>query len=123
ENPYPTILLSKYPEVQKHVSNTNHVYTPFIFLFSKKIWEELSAEQQEIISKAAVEAGKFNRQRNREVAEESLETLKKEMTFTEIKDGEFEKFQEAVKPVIDKYKDKIGAEIVDEFLAEIEKAK
>lgn len=123
ENPYPTILLSKYPEVQKHVSNTNHVYTPFIFLFSKKIWEELSADQQEIIAKAAVEAGKFNRQRNREVAEESLETLKKEMTFTEIKDGEFEKFQEAVKPVVDKYKDKIGAEIVDEFLSEVDKAK
>jgi tripartite ATP-independent transporter DctP family solute receptor len=123
ENPYPTILLSKYPEVQKHVSNTNHVYTPFIFLFSKKIWEELSAEQQEVIAKAAVEAGEFNRQRNREVADESLETLKKEMTYTEIKDGEFEKFQEAVKPVIDKYKDKIGAEIVDEFLAEIDKAK
>ncbi|PAE25707.1 MULTISPECIES: TRAP transporter substrate-binding protein [Bacillaceae] len=123
ENPYPTILLSKYPEVQKHVSNTNHVYTPFIFLFSKKIWEELSAEQQDIISKAAVEAGKFNRERTREVADESLETLKKEMTFTEIKEGEFEKFQEAVKPVIDKYKDKIGAEIVDEFLAEIDKAK
>ncbi|WP_282172864.1 TRAP transporter substrate-binding protein [Cytobacillus firmus] len=123
ENPYPTILLSKYPEVQKHISNTNHVYTPFIFLFSKKIWEELSAEQQEIISKAAVEAGKFNRERTREVADESLETLKKEMTFTEIKEGEFEKFQEAVKPVIDKYKDKIGAEVVDEFFAEVDKAK
>ncbi|MBY6052187.1 TRAP transporter substrate-binding protein [Cytobacillus firmus] len=123
ENPYPTILLSKYPEVQKHISNTNHVYTPFIFLFSKKIWEELSAEQQDIISKAAVEAGKFNRERTREVADESLETLKKEMTFTEIEEGEFEKFQEAVKPVIDKYKDKIGAEIVDEFLAEVDKAK
>jgi TRAP-type transport system periplasmic protein len=123
ENPYPTILLSKYPEVQKHVSNTNHVYTPFIFLFSKKVWEKLSAEQQDIISKAAVEAGKFNRERTREVSDESLETLKKEMTYTEIKEEEFEKFQEAVKPVIDKYKDKIGADIVDEFLAEIDKAK
>ncbi|MBT2689148.1 TRAP transporter substrate-binding protein [Bacillus sp. ISL-47] len=123
ENPYPTILLSKYPEVQKHVSNTNHVYTPFIFLFSKKIWEELSAEQQEVVSKAAVEAGKFNRERTREVADESLETLKTEMTFTEVPEEEFAKFQEAVKPVIEKYKDKIGAEIVDEFLAEIDKAK
>jgi tripartite ATP-independent transporter DctP family solute receptor len=123
ENPYPTILLSKYPEVQKHVSNTNHVYTPFIFLFSKQIWEELSAEQQEVISKAAVEAGKFNRERTREVAEESLEKLKTEMTFTEVPEEEFVKFQEAVKPVIDKYKDKIGAEIVDEYLSEIEKAK
>jgi TRAP-type transport system periplasmic protein len=123
ENPYPTILLSKYPEVQKHISNTNHVYTPFIFLFSKKIWEELSPEQQEIISKASVEAGKFNRERTREVAAESLETLKKEMTFTEVADGEFEKFQEAVKPVVEKYKSKIGEDIVDEFMSEIDKAK
>src|SRR5690606_12066272 len=68
ENPYPTIDLSQYAEVQEHLSNTNHVYTPFIFLFSKQIWDELSAEQQEILSEAAVEAGKFNRERNREVA-------------------------------------------------------
>jgi TRAP-type transport system periplasmic protein len=123
ENPYPTILLSKYSEVQKNVSNTSHVYTPFIFLFSKQIWEELPDDQQKVIKKAAIEAGKFNRERNRQVAEESLEKLKEEMTFTEIKEDEFEKFQEAVKPVINKYKEKIGADIVDEFLAEIEKAK
>lgn len=123
ENPYPTILLSKYPEVQKYVSNTSHVYTPFIFLFSKQIWEELSSDQQKLVKKAAVEAGKFNRERNRQVAEESLEKLKEEMTYTEIKEEEFGKFQEAVKPVIDKYKDKIGPEIVDQFLEEVEKAK
>ncbi|GGC83890.1 ABC transporter substrate-binding protein [Thalassobacillus devorans] len=122
ENPYPTILLSNYPEVQEHVSNTNHVYTPFIFLFSQQIWEQLSTEQQEIVQSAAVEAGKFNRERNREVAEESLDKLKEEMTYTEVSEEEYKKFQEAVQPVIEKYKDEIGAEIVDQFFSEIENA-
>ncbi|OXS79059.1 TRAP transporter substrate-binding protein [Domibacillus enclensis] len=123
ENPYPTILLSNYPEVQEHISNTNHVYTPFIFLFSKSIWEELSADQQDIISKAAVEAGQFNRERTREVADESLEELKTQMTFTEVPEEEFAKFQEAVQPVIEKHKESIGADIVDEYLSAIESAK
>ncbi|WP_082235408.1 TRAP transporter substrate-binding protein [Halobacillus massiliensis] len=121
ENPYPTILLSNYPEVQEHVSNTNHVYTPFIFLFSQEIWSQLSSEQQEIVQSAAVEAGKYNRELNRKTAEESLETLKEDMTFTEVTDEEYKKFQEKVQPVIDKYKSEIGDEIVDEYYSEIEK--
>jgi tripartite ATP-independent transporter DctP family solute receptor len=121
ENPYPTIDLSQYAEVQKHVSSTNHVYTPFIFLFSKPIWDALTPEQQEILSEAAVEAGKFNRQRSREVAAESLERLKEDMTFTEITPEEHERFKEAVASVIDKHADKIGREIVEEYLAEVEK--
>lgn len=122
ENPYPTILLSKFYEVQDHVSNTNHVYTPFIFLFSKKIWDEYTPEQQEILRNAAVEAGKHNRELNRKSAEESLEKLKEHMTVTMISDEARKGFQEAVKPIIDKHKESIGAEYVEEFLAEVEKA-
>ena len=122
ENPFPTIELSQYAEVQKHVSNTNHVYTPFIFLFSKPIWDKLTEEQQAILSEAAVEAGEFNRQRNREVAEESLEKLKETMTYTEVAPEEHKRFQEKVKTVIEKHADGIGAELVDEYLNAIEKA-
>ncbi|WP_102346802.1 TRAP transporter substrate-binding protein [Bacillus sp. Marseille-P3661] len=121
ENPYPTIDLSQYAEVQQHVSSTNHVYTPFIFLFSKQIWDTLTPEQQEIIRNAAVEAGKHNRQRSREVAAESLERLKQSMTFTEITPEEHARFAEAVAPVIEKHADTIGKEYVDEYLAEIAK--
>lgn len=122
ENPYPTILLSNFNEVQDYLSGTNHVYTPFIFLFSKQIWDTLTPEQQEILTDAAIEAGQFNRQRNREVAIESLETLKDDMHFSEIAPEELARFQEAVLPVIDKHADGIGREIVDEFLNAIEQA-
>lgn len=120
ENPYPTIDLSQYAEVQEHVSNTSHVYTPFIFLFSKQIWDGLTPEQQEILRESAVEAGKYNRERNRAVAAESLERLKESMTFTEVTPEEHARFQEAVKPVIDKHAGDIGQETVDEYLSTIE---
>ncbi|MET0351452.1 MAG: DctP family TRAP transporter solute-binding subunit, partial [Rhizobacter sp.] len=38
ENPYNTILSSKFFEVQKYLSVTNHVYSPWIVMVSKKWW-------------------------------------------------------------------------------------
>ena len=35
ENPYNTILSSKFYEVQKYLTVTNHVYSPWIVLVSK----------------------------------------------------------------------------------------
>lgn len=121
ENPYPTIDTSNYSEVQQYVSGTKHVYTPFIFLMSKMLWDTLTEEQQTIIEEAAVEAGEFNREKNREVSNESLESLKEDMEYSEISEKELERFREAVQPVIQQHKDAIGAEIVDEYLAEVEK--
>ena len=42
ENPFNTILSSKFYEVQKYVSVTNHVYSPWIVFVSKKYWDGLS---------------------------------------------------------------------------------
>jgi TRAP-type C4-dicarboxylate transport system substrate-binding protein len=39
ENPYNTILSSKFYEVQKYLSVTNHVYSPWIVTVSKKWWD------------------------------------------------------------------------------------
>ncbi|WP_078553439.1 TRAP transporter substrate-binding protein [Bacillus alkalicellulosilyticus] len=121
ENPYPTIELSNFYEVQDYLSSTGHVYTPFIFLFSKSIWDELTADQQTIIREAALEAGQFNRQRNREANESSLEALKEHMTFSEISPEEHQRFQDTILPVIEKHADNIGKDIVDDFLEEIAK--
>jgi tripartite ATP-independent transporter DctP family solute receptor len=42
ENPFNTILSSKFYEVQKYLTVTNHVYSPWIVLVSKKWWDQLS---------------------------------------------------------------------------------
>lgn len=39
ENPFVTINTSKFFEVQKYLSVTRHAYTPFLVLYSKKMWD------------------------------------------------------------------------------------
>ena len=53
ENPYNTILSSKFYEVQKFLSVTNHVYSPWIVTASKRWWDGLSETEQGIIMAAA----------------------------------------------------------------------
>ena len=42
ENPFVTIDTSKFYEVQKYLSVTRHAYTPFLILYSKKLWDQLT---------------------------------------------------------------------------------
>jgi len=124
ENPYATIYLQKFYEVQKHVSNTKHIYSPFVFLMSKKFYDGLTDEQQKIVKEAAVKAGKHERKLNREANAKYLKKLQEEgMTYTEISDEERAKMKKAVQPVVDEYKSKIGEDIVEEVYQAIEDAK
>lgn len=122
ENPYPTIFLEKYPEVQKYLTETNHIYSPFIFLIGQKTWDGLSEEQRKIVQSAALEAGEHNRNLSRETATSALEELKGLMEYNKVEGAELEAFKQTVQPIIEKYKSTIGEEFVTEYLAEIEKA-
>lgn len=124
ENPYATIYLQKFYEVQKHVSNTHHIYSPFVFMMSKEFFDGLTEEQQTIVREAAVEAGEYERKLNREANAKYLDKLQEEgMTYTEITPEARQEMVEAVQPVIDEYKSKIGEETVDAIYKEIEEAK
>ncbi|WP_332691674.1 TRAP transporter substrate-binding protein [Halalkalibacter lacteus] len=123
ENPYATIYLQKYHEVQDHVSNTHHIYSPFVFLMSKSFFDGLTEEQQEIVKEAALEAGDYQRELNREANEQYLADLQEEgMTFTEITPEARDEMVELVTPVLDKYAERIGQDIVDEVYSAIEAA-
>lgn len=123
ENPLATIYLQKYYEVQGFVSNTHHVYSPFVFLMSKSFYDGLTEEQQKIVEEAAKEAGIYERELNREANAKYLEELEKEgMIVTEISPEARQEMIELVQPVLDKYTEKIGKETVEEVYEAIEKA-
>ena len=56
ENPLSEIVNQRFYEVQKNLSLTEHVYTPMLFSCSGTTWASLSAEQKDIISRAAKDA-------------------------------------------------------------------
>jgi TRAP-type transport system periplasmic protein len=76
ENPYNTILSSKFFEVQKYLSVTNHVYSPWILLVSKKWWDQLSKAEQKVLMDAAVASRDFERKDTRAEADRALADLK-----------------------------------------------
>ncbi|MGY4111919.1 TRAP transporter substrate-binding protein [Aeribacillus sp. SP014] len=121
ENPLATIKSNKYYEVQDYLSLTKHVYTPFVFLVSKKFWDNLSSEEQQILKDAAVEAGKYQRELSREEDKKSLEELETKIKINEVSDEERQKMAEAIKPVIDQYAKEFGEELVNEMYSQLEK--
>ncbi|WP_134701298.1 TRAP transporter substrate-binding protein [Ammoniphilus sp. YIM 78166] len=124
ENPLATIESNKFYEVQPYLSMTQHVYTPFAFLVSKKFWDQLSDEEKAILKDSAIEAGKYQRELNRQVNGEALERLKAAgMKVNEVSAEEKAKMNEIIKPVIDKFAAEIGEDLVKQLYAEIEKAR
>ena len=121
ENPLSVILANKFAEVQKHLAITNHQYNPQSFIFSKKVWDGLSAEEKKIIGDAAVEAGRFQRQVNRDAAASQLAALKQAgMQVTEFSAAEQAKLRAKLAPVIDKHGAAISATVA-EMQAELAK--
>ncbi|WP_134699484.1 TRAP transporter substrate-binding protein [Ammoniphilus sp. YIM 78166] len=123
ENPIATIYLQKFYEVQGHVSLTKHIYSPFVVLISKKFWDESTPEQQQILKKAAEEAGQLERQLNREANEKYLEELKKGgMTVTEISPEAREEMEALIAPVVDQFAERIGKDTVEKVRAAVQEA-
>ena len=89
ENPFNTILSSKFYEVQKYLSVTNHVYSPWIVTVSKKFWDGLSRDEQKVLMDAATKSRDFERKDTREEAARSLGELKaKGMVVNELTPAE-----------------------------------
>jgi len=61
ENPFVTIDTSKLYEVQKFLSVTNHAYTPFLVLYSKALFDRLSADEQKALMDCAADGQKEQR--------------------------------------------------------------
>lgn len=117
ENPIPTIYLQKFYEVQDYTSLTKHVYTPFLVLINKDLWESFSEEDQEIFINAVNEARDLERELNRQMNSDLVDELRNEgMTVTELSAEQIKAFQEKCAPVYDKFADQIGKELVDEVL-------
>jgi tripartite ATP-independent transporter DctP family solute receptor len=89
ENPFNTILSSKFYEVQKYLTVTNHVYSPWIVLVSKKYWDGLSATEKKVLMDAGKTSRDFERKDTREEAAKALADLKsKGMQVSELSPSE-----------------------------------
>lgn len=118
ENPLATILATKFYEVNKNTVLSNHIYSVWAFLMSKRFWDRLSAEEQKILTEAAQEAKLFERRTIRDFDVKALEELKaKGMQVTALPEAEVAKLRDKTKPVWTKFIAEYGQPSADEMLA------
>ena len=122
ENPFSVILSSKFYEVNKYVSATNHVYATNPVQISKRFWDKLSPAEQKLLQDAAIEAQNYQRVVSREAAAKAVGELKaKGMLYNEIAPAELERMRAAVRPVYDKFAAAYDPAVMSLFKSELER--
>lgn len=120
ENPFNTILSSKFYEVQKYLTITNHVYSPWIVLVSKKWWDGLSKDEQKVLLTAAKASRDFERKDTREEAAKALADLKaKGMQINELSPTEAARMRDKLTRVNASIAANVGMDLWQETQAEL----
>jgi TRAP-type transport system periplasmic protein len=118
ENPMSIFHVAKLHTVgQKYLTLWGYVADPLIFAVSKKVWDTFSPADQKIVADAALEAGKYGREIARKGITAEDPALLKEIegngvTVARLTADEQKAFQKATVAVYDKWKARIGAELV-----------
>lgn len=114
ENPPTLIYASGFQQVQKYLTVDNHVHN-FLPVLTNEAWfNNLSADDQAILTECC--ANLVTNQRNIELEDNSsiIEKLESEgMEITYLDDAQFQAFVDAVQPMYDEYKEMWGTEIFD----------
>lgn len=115
ENPYNTILSSKFYEVQKYLTVTNHVYSPWIVLVSQKWWDQLSRDEQKVLMDAARASRDYERKDTREEAGKAVAELKgKGMMVNELSAPEAERMRNKLTQVYALIGTEVGMDLWNE---------
>ena len=119
ENPLSVYMAAKlYTVAQKHLTLWGYMNDPLIFVVNKDIWNSWTPADREIVKQAAIDAGKEQVAIARKGVVEADKPLLKEIashgvTVTQLNPAEREAFVKATRPVVDKWKGQIGADLVN----------
>lgn len=118
ENPFNTIVSSKFYEVQKYLSVTNHVYSPWIVTVSKKWWDTLSPAEKKVLQDAAIKSRDFERKDTRDEAAKALADLKgKGMQVNELSPAETARMRDKLASINGGIAANVGQSLWDETQA------
>jgi tripartite ATP-independent transporter DctP family solute receptor len=124
ENPFNNIENMKFYEVQKYLTLTKHAYSPTLVLFSKKIWDTLSSQEQSTLKDCAAQGREEQRKVNREKSAQSVANLKsKGMLVNEISAAEMLRIRDKSKVIYERHGKEIGDEALNLVFGELKRVR
>ncbi|MBC58880.1 MAG: C4-dicarboxylate ABC transporter substrate-binding protein [Confluentimicrobium sp.] len=116
EGPINLFYDMKFFEVQKYITKTNHIYSPFVVLMNPEVTARMSDEDRAIFEEVFAESKAYQRKLAQE-ADDKAEAAMPEITFVELTAEQQAEFAGRMGPVIEMVKKKVGAEAVDRIMA------
>ena len=112
ENPLSIFIGAKMQNLdQKYVTNWNYMNDPLVFVVNKGVWASWTDADKAIVKQAAIDAGK----QQIEIARKPLvdQVVALGVGVSELTPEQTAEFAKVTRPVYDKWKARIGAELVD----------
>ena len=125
ENPMSIFTAAKLHTVgQKHLTMWGYIADPLVFVVNKAVWNSWTPADRELVRQAALEAGVEQNAIARKGLVEPGQPLLKQIeglgvTVTRLNPAERDAFVKATRPVYDKWKNQIGADLVNTAEKEI----
>jgi tripartite ATP-independent transporter DctP family solute receptor len=113
ENPLESIWAAKFHEVQKYISISNHVFTPYSFVVSKFYWDKWPADVKKAIEEAAQVAADYSFVRGEELERE----VRVRMKNSKFNDTDSAAFRKAAQPLYAKIEKATGPELWQKAMA------
>ncbi len=119
ENPLHVIEAAKLNEVQKYLSVWQYSFDPLVMCVNQEWWTAQSPELQKVLRDCAIEACAYQRGIVRERETEHLTALRKAgMEISVLTAGQREAFRRSAEGLYETYREIIGSDLQDRFVAE-----
>lgn len=120
ESPLALMYAQKFQEVQKYLTLSGHLYSPWPVLINQAFYDDLPEKLQQAINEATTETRAYNRQLSADDEGKSLKLLEDGgMTYTSLSAEEKNKFREAMKVVYPEIQALVGDDLYHQLMQEI----
>ncbi|TLP44178.1 DctP family TRAP transporter solute-binding subunit [Cohaesibacter sp. CAU 1516] len=104
-NPVPTVYFAKFNEVQKYMTLTNHLFSPYTLMINKAFYDGLTEHEQKILHYAAESCVTASRGLARviEASDRGLAGLMDKMEVTALSDDQRKAMADATQPAFEKH--------------------
>ncbi|NVK40921.1 MAG: TRAP transporter substrate-binding protein [Oceanospirillaceae bacterium] len=121
ENPYSVIETQKFNEVQTYLSDTSHFFDFIAVVANKRKFEKLEPAEQQAVRDAMAEAVAWQRAKAAEEDTAAREKLvEANMELVEVTPELRQQMRERTAPVVAELKERLGADLIDAVLAEVQ---